>query len=961
MRPKQFIHLNLVSNEEKEKDDEFKSECLLLKLYGDISTIKNKRRPIEMEDIGRSEDQSVVRHILVEGSPGIGKTMLSWELCRQWAEGKMLQDSDIVLMLQLRKKRVREANNLSDLFYHDDDTIKQEVLSHVKSVEGKGVFLILEGYDELSEDHRTDDNVINQLLIGDECLPRATIMITSRPLASDSLCCEFRESIDQHIEVVGFNDDDIKSYLEIACQNHPEVLADFKSYLESNPFVSSIMYIPLQCAIITGLYIEKWTKNKGKAYAPTTLTQLYTDVLLSSLIRYINDHPVYSEGKRKITELSDMHSEVQKQFWKLSQLAAEGLEKKLFIFDSIPCDHMGLMQSAEEELIFGSTVSYCFLHLTLQEYLAALHWSRMGSEDIVRLVNETSLFPLDTLVRDGITTGYFWPALYFLSGLTKLSLVPIELLNKSLKAADNMLPDGDNLGLKIATALEFFDVDIASLVAATMNRKKCNPYFFQVLFETQSHELTTRLFANENIIPTITNPLECFVTAWCVANSDPTSLWSLELESISLLDKFVQHFDRFASNKSSYGRVTWIWLADIHQEDATAELGRSLSKLFPSLEGLALYPMKLESIKQIFPMLDNLLKLTTSLQALVVNTYKAKGELPAVVSIPELHCPSLKSVWLQGVGSASLIPSLVLPNISTLVNILFMKYCTRMSDLNFSDFCTSLRQSTNLESFCWYKVSLNAYKLNELVSALEQIHSLKIVKYNERIILTDLAFDHVVRAINSIELINFLVTKEQLEDVLHKFFSPLRSLTSNQEFSQLVPTDIPTSSQFVAEEDEESDVEAEDYDENLKLVLSIIVHMQRAKCELRKQQLQSQENERRALESRPCAELQSVKHDEQIEDILHKFFSPLRSLPQLEPVDVPTSYNHLTEIDEQNSEDYRSLSLGEEAESQDKSLKLVLPILASIEREKCELRKRTATTDAEQKSLKSMKCDEELD
>ena len=616
------------------------------------------------------------------------------------------------------------------------------------------------------------------------------------------------------------------------------------------------MYIPLQCAIITRLYIEKWTKNKGKAYAPTTLTQLYTDILLSSLIRYINDHPVYSKCKRKITKLLDLPSEVQEQVWKLSQLAAEGLEKKQFIFDSIPCDHMGLMQSAEEELTFGSTVSYCFLHLTLQEYLAALHWSRMGSEDMVRLVSETSLFPLDTLVRDGITTGYFWPALYFLSGLTKLTSIPIELLNKSLKAADNMLPGVDSFGLKIATALEFFDVDLASLVAATMNRKKCNPYFFQLLFETQSHELTTRLFANENIIPTITNPLECFVTAWCVANSDPTSQWSLELESISLLDKFVQHFDRFASNKSSYGSVTWIWLADIHQEDATAELGRSLSKLFPSLEGLLLYPIKFESIKQIFPMLDNLLKLT-SLQALLVNTYMAEGELPAVVSIPELRCPSLKSVWLQGAGSASLIPSLVLPNMSTLVNILLMKYCTRMSDLNFSDFCTSLRQSTSLEIFCWYKVSLNAYKVNELVSALEQIHSLKIVKYNDRIMLTDLGFGLVTQAVNSIELINAIFSKEQLEDIRHKFFRPLH-------FSQLVPTDMPTSSQFEAEEDEESDVEDENF-ENLKLVLSIIVPMQRAKREQRKPKLQSQENEQRALESRPCAVLQSVKHDEELD------------------------------------------------------------------------------------------------
>ena len=60
---------------------------------------------------------------------------------------------------------------------------------------------------------------------------------------------------------------------------------------------------------------------------------------------------------------------------------------------------------------------------------------------MVRLVSETSLFSLDTLVRDGITkaAGYHWPALYFLSGLTKLTSVPAELLKTSLAAADNTL------------------------------------------------------------------------------------------------------------------------------------------------------------------------------------------------------------------------------------------------------------------------------------------------------------------------------------------------------------------------------------------------------------------------------------------------------------------------------------------------------------------------------------------
>ena len=583
IRPKEFIHLNLVSNAAQE-EEEVKSQCLLLQLHGDVAAIKKKRRPMEMEVIGRREDQSVTQHILVEGSPGIGKTMFSWELCRQWAEGKMLQDRDIVLMLQLRSKRVREAKSLSDLFYNANDSIKQEVLEHIVSVDGRGVFLVLEGYDELTEYQRTEDSILNKLLIGD-CLPQASIMVTSRPLASDSLCLEFRENVDQHIEILGFNDEDIKSYVEAACHKQPQVLADLLSYIYSNPFVSSLMYIPLQCAILTAMYFEKWREKKGKAYAPTTLTQLYTDLLLSSLIRYISDDPVYSKFKT-IRQLTDLPSEVQEQVWKLSQLAAEGLENRQFIFNSIPCDHMGLMQSTEEELVIGSSVSYCFLHLTLQEYLAALHWSRMGSEDMVRLVFETSLFPLHTLVRDGITAGHHWPALYFLSGLTKLTSVPLELLKESLQAANAILDNKVQDEEKLTSQFSFL-----SFLSVLSDTRKCNPYFFQMLFETQSRDLTTKLFSNtSNIAPSIiTNPLECFVTAWCVANSDPTSQWNLEFNDDLLLERFAEDFVRFKTISDSFssGSVTGIYLhhdGSLTQPHATAELIKSFPSLFPRLE-----------------------------------------------------------------------------------------------------------------------------------------------------------------------------------------------------------------------------------------------------------------------------------------------------------------------------------------------------------------------------------------
>ena len=552
------------------------------------------------------------------------------------------------------------------------------------------------------------------------------------------------------------------------------------------------MYIPLQCATLTALYIEKWRENKGKAYAPTTLTQLYTDLLLSSLIRYISDHPVYSRRKTKIRQLSDLPSEVQEQVWKLSQLAAEGLENRQFIFDSIPCDHMGLMQSAEEELVIGSSVSYCFLHLTLQEYLAALHWSRMGSEDMVRLVSETSLFPLDTLVREGITAGHHWPALYFLSGLIKLTLVPLELLNKSLKAADNILDDDQDYFKLLVQVLNITLFSIAN----TLRKKQCNPHFFQILFETQSRDLTTKLFTTENVAPTITNPLECFVTAWCVANSDPTSQWVLKVDSILVLKDFLEHFERFAigcgSTKSSYGSVVGMVLTSsqhLISQHATAELVQSLSSLFPCLEIFGFKYDAPAGIEQMIPLLGSVLKLVSSLKTLFIFSADTdqEGELPAAVCIPPLHCPSLTTVWLQDRASASLIQSLVLPNINTLTTIVLYK-CRPMSGSEFGNFCTSLCQSTSFECLMLNDVDLNAHEEKELVSALEQISSLKMVLYNDTIIITDVGIRLVKQAMSSSAMIQGFnggtYDKKRLKYILRECSKPLRSLLSDQDSSQ---------------------------------------------------------------------------------------------------------------------------------------------------------------------------------
>ena len=444
-----------------------------------------------------------------------------------------------------------------------------------------------------------------------------------------------------------------------------------------------------------------------------------------------------------------------------------------------------------------TAVLHLTLHFSIYRPVAALHWSRMGSEDMVRLVSETSLFPLDTLVRDGITAGHHWPALYFLSGLTKLTSVNVELLNKSLKAADCIIgsEDSDNNTKLIE---QVFNINISSLVIALINKKKCNPHFFQVLFETQSRDLTTKLFTNGNVSPRITNPLECFVTAWCVANSDPTSQWILAFDDILVLLYFLEHFERFAigcgSIKSSYGSVVGMVLGSlkyITSQHVTAELVQSLSSLFPCLELFSFGINARDDIEQI-PLLGSVLKLVSSLKTLMIGTFNddtdQEGKLPAAVCIPPLHCPSLTTVWLEGRASTSLIQPFVLPNINTLTGI-YMDKCKPMSNSDFGNFCTCLCQSTSLECFViWDGVDLNASEKKELVSALEQISSLKIVQFDRVALLTDEGIRQYKQAMSSSAVIQGIndgtYNKKRFEDGLRKMSRPLRSLLSDQDSSQ---------------------------------------------------------------------------------------------------------------------------------------------------------------------------------
>ena len=136
--------------------------------------------------------------------------------------------------------------------------------------------------------------------------------MSSRPFATETLPTQFKNSLDQHVEIVGFNEQDIETYLTSACQDNPDMLRDLKYYISSQPFISSVLYNPLHCTIVIELYRQYWQRGE-KGFAPSTMTQLYSALLLNILRRQLDS---------SIASLSELPSDVCHQLDQLAKLSA---------------------------------------------------------------------------------------------------------------------------------------------------------------------------------------------------------------------------------------------------------------------------------------------------------------------------------------------------------------------------------------------------------------------------------------------------------------------------------------------------------------------------------------------------------------------------------------------------------------------------------------------------------------
>ena len=361
-------------------------------ICGCIDDILEWKAPITMKEILQpncvDDTQYLVTQLLIEGAPGIGKSTFAWEVCFKWGQHELFNEYSLVVLLKFRDKRVQEAKTVSDLFYHPNPKLQLEIVDDITTTGGHGLLLVLDGFDEAPSSKRTVDSIFVRLFRGQE-LPKATVILTTRPSASAELRELCKGKHFHRIEILGFGNKEIDEYIQCGFSDK-QSRTDFKEYLSLYPHIHSMMYVPLNSAIVTHVYESR--KSSG-VVVPKTMTQLYSSLIRTLLLRHFNDKQEYKDTCININSFKDLPQPMHDQFCKICKIAYTGImsaETEL-IFQDLPSDFdpLGLMQTCPELYVDkGASVSYNFLHLTLQEYLAAYHLSQQSRDEQVAFMRE---------------------------------------------------------------------------------------------------------------------------------------------------------------------------------------------------------------------------------------------------------------------------------------------------------------------------------------------------------------------------------------------------------------------------------------------------------------------------------------------------------------------------------------------------------------------------------------------
>ncbi len=442
-----------------------------LRRYGQVSETHRVKHCREIF-IPTTDQKENPKSILLTGKAGIGKTLFSQKLIRDWADDKLFQaqtnveipDFKFAYLLTFRQLNLfgddritlRELLNRSSVL--DDRSNIDEFLFEYIVDHSEEVLIVIDGFDESSQqdciasdlDEKYANNAQEKMpvaalcakLIKGKILRGSVVMTTSRPDESDKMN---RIHFDQYVEITGFSEQQIKEYIGKYFKENENMKNVVLDHITKNEELVSFAHIPVLCFLMCSYMEYMLTESMSTDALPVKTSDLYYEVVK----RFVMDH-----NKKEIP------SEVTLD--KLSELAAQLLLEKRFLFAE---EDMKKFSLEEVECLRASgllhcgppfrksfsqvTKHFCFTHLTLQEYLAA-RW-------FVKRKEIPSTESVSSLVMQ------------FMSGILSRA-EDSELMEKLLEALPSSFENKDIL-LRLKCLTEYEDKEFAKSIIKKYHRR----------------------------------------------------------------------------------------------------------------------------------------------------------------------------------------------------------------------------------------------------------------------------------------------------------------------------------------------------------------------------------------------------------------------------------------------------------------------------------------------------------
>ncbi|XP_061576050.1 protein NLRC3-like isoform X2 [Cololabis saira] len=359
--------------------------------------------PIRCQDIFKAlpDQRGAIRVVLTNGVAGAGKTFSVQKFSLDWAGGWENQDVTVVILLSFRELHLIGDKKLSllrliQVFHPSFQKLTAEQLAA-----GKPLFI----FDGLDESRRSLDfnngpvvsdvtqsssvNVLLTNLIQGNLLPSALIWITSRPAAANQIP---HKHVDRLTEVRGFTDGQKEEYFRRRFRDE-ERSSSIVSHMKTSRTLHIMCKLPVFCWI-TATVLDHMLTTEQRGELPKTLTDMFSHFLLVQTKRKRNK---YQEGRE--TSPQELTETDRDLLLKLGRLAFEHLEKGNIMFYQEDLEQCGL--DVPEASVYSGVCTqifrrecevfqkpvYCFVHLSIQEFLAAvylLHCWSTGNTDVLK-------------------------------------------------------------------------------------------------------------------------------------------------------------------------------------------------------------------------------------------------------------------------------------------------------------------------------------------------------------------------------------------------------------------------------------------------------------------------------------------------------------------------------------------------------------------------------------------------